>query len=372
MDLRIKLHLAIRSLNIGGAERQFIALVENIDKSKFHVSVSTMYGGTQEEILESIEDIEYFNLNKKGAYDFYKFYKNYSSLLKTIKPDVIYSFKDEMNLFSLWCKPQESKIIWGIRASNIDVKQYGKVYQVARWLQKVFSSNVDKIILNSYDSLNYHTQSKFDMSKAIVIANGIDANKFKPNQQSREKFRKQYNLKDSDIAIGIVARIDYIKGYLVFAKSAKNFLAQHPNIYFFSIGDGDKDIKKKCEIILDHHPRFLWLGNQSNVEQIYRGLDIYSSSSFGEGFSNSIAEAMSSGLACVVTDVGDSALIVKKVGIVVKPRNIEEFQQGLENIIEKDFKKLGLQSRERILNNFSIKTMVENTQKSIIEVLDAK
>ena len=60
--------------------------------------------------------------------------------------------------------------------------------------------------------------------------------------------------------------------------------------------------------ILNKTDRFVWLGNQKNVEDFYSGFDI--SSSFGEGFSNSIAEAMSCECACVVTDVGDSALIV--------------------------------------------------------------
>ena len=44
-------------------------------------------------------------------------------------------------------------------------------------------------------------------------------------------------------------------------------------------------MKKECEDILNHTDRFIWLGN---VEDFYSGFDI-STSSFGEGFSNSIA-----------------------------------------------------------------------------------
>ena len=79
---KIKLALSIRSLNIGGAERQFIELIKHIDKSKFDVSVCTMYGGVQEDIVKNVSSIKYYNLQKSGRYDFYKFHKSYSKLLK--------------------------------------------------------------------------------------------------------------------------------------------------------------------------------------------------------------------------------------------------------------------------------------------------
>ena len=51
---RITLVLSIRSLDIGGAERQFIELAKNIDKNLFDITVCTMYGGVQEEIVKSL------------------------------------------------------------------------------------------------------------------------------------------------------------------------------------------------------------------------------------------------------------------------------------------------------------------------------
>lgn len=361
----IKLVLSIRSLNIGGSERQFIELIKHIDKTKFDVSICTMYGGEQEDIVQQIPNIKYYNLQKIGRYDFYKFYTNYSKLLKEIHPDIIYSFLGEMNLFSLWCKPKEAKIIWGFRASNMDLAQYGKVPQLIFWLQKKFSSKVDKIIANSYASIKFHKEEGFDMSRSVVIANGIDTDKFHRNFQKRQEVRAKYHLKESDIAIGIVARIDYMKGYLIFAQAAKALLDTYEHIYFFSIGGGDEKIKNECEAILGDTKRFFWLGNQSNVAHIYSGLDIAASSSFGEGFSNSIAEAMSCEIPCVVTNVGDSSLIVKDIGIVVNPKDVENLYNGLVKMISKNHSDLGIISRKRIIQCFSIEQMVKNTEKEL-------
>ncbi len=146
----MRLLLAIRFLDIGGAERQFIELVKHIDKSKFDVTVCTMYGGVQEEIVKTILNITYYNHEKKGKYDFYIFYKKYKKVLFEIKPDAIYFFLGEMTLFSLWCKAKDIKIIWGSRASNMDLAKYGKASQIMFWLQKKLSCKVDKIIANSY------------------------------------------------------------------------------------------------------------------------------------------------------------------------------------------------------------------------------
>ncbi len=368
----IKLVLSIRSLDIGGAERQFIEFVKHIDKTKFNVTVCTMYGGEQEDIVRNIPNTAYYNLEKKGRYDFIDFYKRYKSLLFGINPDVIYSFLGEMNLFSLWCKPKDTKLIWGFRASNMDLKKYGIVPQVLFWMQKKLSNRVDKIIANSNASIDFHKEQGFFMDRAIVVYNGIDTNKFKRDQQKRKEFREKYNLSENNIAIGIVARIDYMKGYTIFAKSAKILLRKYKNLKFFSIGSGDKNIKKECKNILGklNNTKFVWLGNQKQVEDFYSGFDIVSSSSFGEGFSNSIAEAMSCEIPCVVTDVGDSKVIVRECGVVVKPNSAEELSIGIDRLIKKDLKKLGICNRERIVKNFSIEKMVKKTEEEILKCVD--
>lgn len=367
-----KLLLSIRSLDIGGAERQFIELVKHIDKSEFDVTVCTMYGGAQEEALRSIPGIKYHNLHKTGRYDLYRFYKKYSLFLKKKNPDVIYSFLGEMNLFSLWCKPKRTKIIWGFRASNIDLKQYGKISQALFWLQKKFSPFADKIIANSKASVTFHTGMGFDMRKSVVVPNGIDTDKFARNPAKRAAFKEKYHLGESDIAIGMVARIDPMKGYTVAAHAAKKILAAHGNITFFAIGTGDEKIKEACKKILGdlNDKRFFWLGHQNNVENFYSGFDLALSSSFGEGFSNSIAEAMSCGLPCVVTNVGDSALIVGDTGAIVQPNDPDDLVRGITELLKQDYKALGEQCRQRILENYSIAKMVKHTESEILQCVE--
>ncbi|WP_456394137.1 glycosyltransferase [Nitratifractor sp.] len=370
---KIKLFFAIRSLDFGGAERQFIELVKHIDKNHFEVTVCTMYGGEQEEEIKAVEGIRYFNLQKKGRYDFFRFYRNYRALLQGIRPQLIYSFLGEMNLYSLWCKPTDSQIIWGFRASNMDLSKYGRVSRLLFRLQRRFSNRVDKIIANSGASVAFHGEQGFCMKQAVVIPNGIDTERFRQDERMREEFRRSHGLENGDIAVGIVARIDHMKGYPLFAVAAAALLRRYPNLKFFAVGDGDRKIKEQCEAILGDFSkeRFVWLGRRREVEEVYNGLDIAVSSSLGEGFSNSIAEAMACGVPCIATDVGDSALIVGECGIVIAPGSEEALVEGVEKMMRSDLKQLGRCARERIVENFSIENMVKKTESEIRKCVES-
>ena len=102
--------------------------------------------------------------------------------------------------------------------------------------------------------------------------------------------------------------------------------------------------------------------------QIMNGLDIYvQSSSYGEGFPNVVAEAMSCGTPCVVTDVGDASFIVGKTGWIVPPKNSSK----LANAIEASFKEIDKnhwnerrnKARSRIRNEFDINKMIKSYNK---------
>ena len=76
------------------------------------------------------------------------------------------------------------------------------------------------------------------------------------------------------------------------------------------------------------------MGQNSKISEIMNGIDIYiQSSSYGEGFPNVVAEAMSCRTPCIVTDVGDARYIVDKTGWVVPPNEETRLFRVIENII---------------------------------------
>ena len=105
------------------------------------------------------------------------------------------------------------------------------------------------------------------------------------------------------------------------------------------------------------------------------GLDIYVSSSKGEGFPNAVGEAMSCGVPSVVTDVGDSARIVGDTGRVVPPGNSSALATAILEIIDlpnQRRRELGDQARERIGKHYSLDKVVQDYERLYLGVGSAK
>jgi glycosyltransferase involved in cell wall biosynthesis len=108
------------------------------------------------------------------------------------------------------------------------------------------------------------------------------------------------------------------------------------------------------------------------MPRVYSALDVaVSSSHFGEGFSNAIGEAMACGVPCVVTDVGDSALVVGETGIVVPPGQVRALASGIEQVLEAittNRETMARACRHRIVAHFGSQQMVKRVE-AILEGL---
>ncbi|MFZ4596403.1 MAG: glycosyltransferase, partial [Verrucomicrobiaceae bacterium] len=105
------------------------------------------------------------------------------------------------------------------------------------------------------------------------------------------------------------------------------------------------------------------LGERHDLARLTAALDIAcSSSAFGEGFPNVVAEAMGCGIPCVVTDVGDSAWLLDGAGTVVPPNNAAALAEALNRMVAltpEQRHALGKAGRQRILDQFDLHAVVQ-------------
>ena len=312
--MKKRLLISIRSLDIGGAEKLVMELIQKIDKNIYEVALCTMYKGAMDEQARAILGDNFVCLNKSGRYDFLAFFRSYLTFLNSFKPSVIYAHIGEMNLFSLWAKPflkQKTKVVWCIHSAFIDYKSYGKVFQVVFWLQKIFSSFADKVIYVSNSAKDFHIKNGYSKNGCVVVPNGIDTQFFAPNDTLRDSFRESLKADSNTKIIGIAARIDRMKGYELLAKVAADILEHDENLLFVSAGGGDEGIKKSCiEILGKYRDRFVWLGFVDDLRGFYNGIDIFVLPSYGEAFGLTVVEAMSCGKRAVVSTAGEMRYIV--------------------------------------------------------------
>lgn len=358
-----------RSLDRGGAERQLVALAKGLANNGHNVAVAVLYGGGVFDAELAEAGVRLINLDKRGRWDVLPFLIRLLTIVRKERPGILHGYLTVPNLLAVFIKffTHDLRIIWGVRASNMDLSRYDKLSRLSYWLECRLSRFADLIIANSQAGKNYATDNGFCTDKIVVIPNGIDTAFFRFDLDGRQRVRAEWKITEDEIVVGLTARFDSMKDHSTFITAARIVAQKHSNVRFVCIGSGQDDyadlLKRQAASLGD---RLLWVGARDDMTAVYSALDIASSSSFGEGFSNTIAEAMACNRPCVVTDVGDSAWIIGDTGVVVSASNPEALATGLLKLINlssHDKDELGTQARIRVEQEFAIETLITRTEQ---------
>ncbi|MDF0643532.1 MAG: glycosyltransferase [Nitrospira sp.] len=357
-----------RSLNCGGSQRQLVELVRSLAKRNVSVAVATLYeGGPWRAELERTAT-PVFSLDKQTRWDLLSCLTRLVKLVRRIRPTVVHGYLGTANILALLAKlaVPSVTVVWGIRASNMDLGRYGWLDRVLYRLESRLSRFCDLIIVNSESGVKYAVAQGFPAEKMLCIPNGIDTERFKPDAAAGRRFRRSQGIEDDVPLIGLIGRIDPMKGHRTFLTAAASLIAAGGNARFVCVGDGNARLKKDLRAQADRlglAGLVSWLDEHDPIEDVYNGLDLLtSSSSYGEGFSNAVAEAMACGRACVVTDVGDSRRIVGDTGLIVPPDRSDELVSAWRRLLSADRSErasLGGAARERIVRQFGLDRLVD-------------
>jgi len=360
----ISIFLLVRSLETGGAERQLVELARELHRRGLKVTVGTFYKrGT---LLHDLEKagVPLVDLRKGGRWDLAGFLVRTALAVRKSRPTVVYSFLGGANIVASavrWFVPPV-KMVWSIRASNMDLGRYDWLHGVAYWVERRLSRTADLIISNSYAGRDFAVEHGFPTDRIHIVPNGVDTDRFKPDADARQRQRAAWGLSDQHIAVGVLARLDPMKGHGIFLEAAAQIARQRSDMRFFAIGAGPEEGRlKQHEARLGLGRAMRFTGPSDAPEAALNALDICCSPSDGEGFSNSIAEAMACGVACVVTDVGDSARIVGDTGEIVPPSDSRALGEAILRLavrLDDDCKQ---RARDRAADYFSVGAMVERT-----------
>ncbi len=364
----------IRSLDRGGAERQAAITCLELARRGYQIGLILFYdGGAFKRIIDH-QAIQTWVIRKKGKWDVVTFSIKLLKVVRKSKTEVVIAYLGAAQVFSALLKMvfPELRVIWNIRSSNIDISKYNWTWKAERKLLKLLVKKADKIICNSHAAKSYLVNSGYKANSLVVIQNGIDISHFQPSRGAGREFRRAWK-SDRTRIVGFVARLDSMKGHEVFLKAVVNFVGRRRDTMFVCVGP-DKGGKLGALQLtaqrLGVSEHLIWAGECEDMVSVYNALDVNTlCSSFGEGFPNAVAEAMACGVPCVVTDVGDCAYLVGDTGIVVPPNNPVALAQAWEKMLSLDLEELGRRARERIVKNFSVERMVDNTVKVFEEVL---
>lgn len=378
MSRPIKLLHIISGLNTGGAEMMLYKLLSAMDRSAFSVEVVSLtdIGSVGNKILSIDVPVRALSM-RRGVPNPFAVVK-LVKWLRQSRPDVIQTWMYHADLIGGVAAKLTGDIpvAWGIRNSNLDSQgsKHSTIW-TANICAKLSRFLPTKIICCSEASRIVHTALGYVETKMIVIPNGFDLAVFKPDLSARSSVRQELRIPEDTLMIGLIARFDPQKDHRNFLEAAARLHARVPDVHFLLCGDGitedntelldwieEAGLRQRCHL----------LGHREDVPRLVAALDIASSSSsYGEGFPNVVGEAMSCGVPCVVTDVGDSALIVGDTGKVVPPRDPDALASAWHELIsigENARRQLGDAARARIKYNFSLPVIASRYQKLFLEM----
>lgn len=366
--------ILVRKLDQGGAQRQLIALALGLKVLGRDVHVVSFYPGGAFAAELGRRGVPTYVLGKHGRWDTIGFLIRLINCLRHLQPDVIYSFMDVPNILVVTLKPllTGTRIVWGVRASNMDLSRYNWLSRLAYWLECRLAYFADCIIANSHAGKHYAVANDFPGKKMVVIPNGIDTNYFRFDLKARQRVRSAWGVSENEILVGLVARLDPMKDHPTFLEAASRIAHERHNVRFVCVGDGPAayaEALKQQAAALGLTNQLIWAGARDDMPAIYSALDIASSSSsYGEGFSNTIAEAMACGTPCVVTDVGDSALIVGNTYNLVSPGDHSALASAIERLVAlslEERRALGVEGRARVMSEFGINRLIQRTEQAL-------
>lgn len=257
-------------------------------------------------------------------------------------------------------------VVWGIHNYSLDSAHVKKSTILTVRLNAVLSRWLPaKIISVSRAACQVHEQLGYDYKKMVIIPNGIDLGKFHPDLKSHQDVRVELEIRDKSYLVGLIARFDPLKDHHNFIQAADKMLTQNPDINFLLCGEG---ITWQNPVLagwiestrLPSH--FHLLGLRQDIPRLLSALDLAVLSSIGEAFPIIICEAMACGVPCVVTDTGDSALLVGDTGKVIPPRDSQKLADACLEMLSLPFidrQNLGRAARRRIEENFEIHTIAD-------------
>jgi glycosyltransferase involved in cell wall biosynthesis len=376
----VKVLFFIRSMVVGGSQRQVAMLARALAERGHEAAVVVFYTGGEIDIAREPTSPRVISLGKSARWDAIAPLARLRRLLRTERPDVVYAFHPPQAVLAalLLRRTQKTRLVFGVRSAAMEVKRYDSLSALAYALEVRLSKRADLIIANGHTVRADAVKRGMPASRIAVIPNGIDTQMMHPDAIAGGLQRRAWGIPDDAFVIGCVARFDPMKDHPTFLAAAARFAREQPGTRFVCVGDGAapyRDALKAQAHALGLDDALVWAGEMDSLCNVYNAFDVATlPSAFGEGSPNVVGEAMACGVPVVATDVGDVRLIVGDLGEVVPPRNPQALAAGWTRMRQRLTQKSLIRGsiRQSIVTNYSLDAMVDRSIECLTQLVGGR
>jgi sugar transferase (PEP-CTERM/EpsH1 system associated) len=320
----------IYHLGVGGLENGLVNLINHIPPERYRHAIICLKGYTDFRTRILRKDVEVLALNKREGNDL-RLYVNLFRTMRRLRPDIVHT----RNLGTM-----EGQVIAALAGARgrvhgehgrdmSDLHGKNRKYNLLRRAIRPF---VDHFITVSKDLEGWLVRAVGASPEYVnQIYNGVDSDRFHPAQSKKAAVSHiagvpEGFVTDDSFVVGSVGRMADVKNFPSLVQAFLLLLKQDPSAHkrlrLVVIGDGisrDKCMRMVREAGAE---QACWLpGERVDIPELMRMMDLFVLPSLAEGISNTILEAMSSGLPVVATRVGGNVELVKDgmTGMLVSP-----------------------------------------------------
>ena len=364
------LHVMLR-FDTGGLENGVVNLINCMDSRAYRHAVLALTDVTDFRYRVQREDVEFIALNKPPGHGFWQYPKLFA-LLRKMKPAIVHT----RNLAAL-------EVVVPAWAAGVRVRIHGEHGREVddldgrnvknQWLRRIYRPFVSHFFALSRDLADYLvTKVHVAPARLSQVYNGVDSEKFHPAQLDAEPVPGCPFDPKVHWIVGTVGRMQPVKDQVNLARAFVQAMDQAPELRstmrLALIGDGP--LRSECASILNDAglSGHAWLpGERSDIPDLMRGMHCFVLPSRAEGISNTILEAMASGLPVVATAVGGNADLVVhgKTGEIVPADSPALLASAMVRLARarKAAWQMGRDGRARVTAKFSMQAMVSAYQE---------
>lgn len=360
------LHI-ITGLDTGGAERSLFNLLASDFATDLTHSVISLGGMGHFGPLLQERGIAVHAFDMLNGAGLLRAPVRLGRLMRQTRPDIVQGWMPHGNVIATIAasmSPRPVDLAWNVRQSLYDLRAEKRATQwMIRGLKRL-SGRPNRIIYNSYQARDHHEALGFSSLRGIVIPNGFDTARWRPDAPRRAAFRSAIGVGEDAPVAGFVGRFDPLKDVPTFMAACATALAEHPQLQVVMVGEGLTPDNSALAPLFQKMPsqRFHALGRRADIEAILPAMDFFCLSSVSEAFPNVIGEAMASGLPCIATDVGDCARLLDGHGRIVPPRDSGKMAEAMVEMVQigvAQRTEIGAAARARIEEYYSLSATVD-------------
>jgi glycosyltransferase involved in cell wall biosynthesis len=302
-------------------------------------------------------------------------------LFHRLRPDIVHTHNPKPGLYGRVAAraagvPGVVNTVHGLYASPEDpITRKAVVYA----LERAASLCSGAELVQNPEDLQVLTRLGVPKRKLVLLGNGIDIQRFRPEAKDeiRRKARANLGVDGDAVVVGMVGRLVWGKGFRELFLAAECLRDTHPEVVFVVVGGSDPD---KADAISPgeladarRRGRIVFAGERDGMEHVYPAFDLFALPSYREGFPRSAMEAAASGLPVIATDIRGCRQVVApgETGLLVPLHDPAALAAALEELVIDPAlrQQMGTAGRHKAETEFDDQAVVAKTMDAYERVL---